>query len=334
MEKKDINDVFKDSFDNFETKVKPSVWKNIKTGLRWGGVGLFVKFLLQKLGTNTVVGVLSSVATVISTVMVMNTINSDDDKNSSDVNTSSVTEPVEVLEKVAPVAVHEVVIEEEKIVEEKVVELPKSVPVAKVQPEKRKETKKQPSKVDKQKLESVIGSLSSQSVASISASPVGGSVPLIVSLENTGTGLSNKWSFTDGKNDNGGKNPIHVFEKPGTYSIYLRSVDEKGKVAVDSVRVEVTGNSSMSPIPTLFSPNGDGVADFFTFKSKNMVNMNVEIFDKSGTLFYTWIGHGGRWDGRTPKGKKAKDGTYFYFIEAEGVDGKKYQQKGAINLAR
>ncbi len=333
MKENDIDDLFKKSFENFEVKVKPSIWKNIQVGLKWGGVGLVVKFILNKIGTNTVVAVLSSAATVISTVMVMNWTNND--KGVSDVKTSTtstvaVAKPAINTDLIAPV------VEEQKTTGPNTPLVDSKVNEEKQQTESLPETisTEEFVKEDTQKMKSVISSFSEQSIASISASPVGGSVPLIVSLMNTGSGNSNKWIYSDGKKENNSSNPVHVFETPGIYTITLVSTNIDGKTAVDSIKIEVTGNSSISTIPTLFSPNGDGIADVFTFQSKNMVNMKVEIFDKKGVIFYKWLGNGGKWDGKNLKGGKAKEGTYFYIITAEGVDGKKYEQKGAINLAR
>lgn len=339
MKENDIDDLFKKSFENFEAQVKPSIWKNIQVGLKWGGAGLVVKFILNKMGTNTIVAVLSSAATVVSTVMVMNWTNGNNEKTSLDVKNS--TESIVPVVKADPVLSVDTKEQIEPVAEVSPIKTT-TVPSVENTPEEEKQTKEllpetdplESVKEDKQKIKSVISSFSGQSIASISASPVGGSVPLIVSLMNTGNGNNNKWMYSDGKKENNSLNPVHVFETPGIYTVTLISTNMEGKTAVDSIQIEVTGNSSISTIPTLFSPNGDGIADVFTFQSKNMVNMKVEIFDKKGVIFYRWLGNGGKWDGKNLKGGKAKEGTYFYFITAEGVDGKKYEQKGAINLAR
>ena len=72
MKKKNIEDLFKDSFENFEAEVSPSVWKNIQTALKGAGLGLLGKMLLNKLGANAIVGIVSSAAAVVATVFVMN----------------------------------------------------------------------------------------------------------------------------------------------------------------------------------------------------------------------------------------------------------------------
>jgi hypothetical protein len=72
MKKNNIEDLFKDSFENFEAEVSPNVWTNIKTAMKGVGIGLLGKALLNKIGTSTIVAVVSSAAAVISTVVVMN----------------------------------------------------------------------------------------------------------------------------------------------------------------------------------------------------------------------------------------------------------------------
>jgi gliding motility-associated-like protein len=121
---------------------------------------------------------------------------------------------------------------------------------------------------------------------------------------------------------------------PGIYTIALTSTGSDGKTSTDSIKVEVTGNSSISAIPLSFSPNGDGVNDIFNFTSKHIANMSSVIFDKKGRTIYKWEGKDFKWDGNDEAGKPAKEGTYFYIINAEGVDGKKFEQKGRINLVR
>ena len=39
-----------------------------------------------------------------------------------------------------------------------------------------------------------------------------------------------------------------------------------------------------------------------------------------------------KWDGKTPNGKIVTDGTYFYILKAEGLDGKKFDLNGSINI--
>lgn len=323
MKKNNIEDLFKDSFEDFEAEVSPGVWSNIQTALKGVGIGLIGKAILNKIGTNTIVAVISSAAAIISTVVIMNWGGKTNTKTISETNI-----PKKVIEKPKPVKVNEIK------------DFLSSDPVEKTNsmseiPESKKENEKTPGSVSikKDKINEVINEYSNLPAASISASPVGGTVPLIINLNNNGNGTTNKWDFGDGQKENG-VNPIHVYDVPGVYTIRLMSAGPDGKAVVDSVKIEVTGNSSISSVPKYFSPNGDGNKDVFSFKSENIASENGVIVDKKGNTVYSWNTIDFQWDGKNLKGLPAPEGTYFYIVNAVGMDGKKFEQKGNIILTR
>ena len=341
MKQDDLEDLFKKSFKDYEAEVNPSVWKNIRVWLKWGGLAFLFNAILNKIGLNTVIAVLSSVAAVIGTVGIMTWTNKTSEttqpgaeKNTSAPKTNVVCPPVPV-DSANKAKTYPLLNEHPK--DNSKTDL--NDKGQKTNDEQKKELKPantgvEPNKKDKKKIESVIAKFSEEPIASISASPVGGTVPLIVNLTNTGTGKTNKWTFSDGKKANDASNPVHVFETPGIYSVILSSVNADGKTATDSIKVEVTGNSSITSVPKEFSPNGDGKLDVFVLQSKNIAHMDAKIFDKKGTVVYKSEGIDAKWDGNDLQGNKAKEGIYFYLINAEGLDGKKYEQKGSVNLTR
>lgn len=327
MKKDNLEDLFKDSFENFEADVNPSVWKNVQTAMKGVGLGLLGKMLLNKLGSSAVVSIVSSAAAIIATVFVMN---------------GTKTETVEPKKEAQPKVVSEVV---KPSVNEIKTFLAPETPVAKEEGAKEniskeavkkdvepKNTNESPIiKKDKKEIEAL---LSNDRIAYISSSCISGSVPFIVSLSNIGTGKINKWKANDGSKVRSEANPIFPFDEPGIYVITLTSTSADGKTALDSVRVEAFSNSSIVPNQREFTPNGDGENDVFAFNSKNIVNMNATIYDKNGNVVYEYKGIDGMWDGTKKNGEKAKDGIYLYVISADGADGKKYKQEGKIKLTR
>ena len=87
-------------------------------------------------------------------------------------------------------------------------------------------------------------------------------------------------------------------------------------------------------IPNVFTPNDDGVNDFFTIKSTGVKEIALQIFNRWGQLMYEFTGAKAAWDGITNNGQKATDGTYFYFIKAIGFDGKEFAKNGPVSLFR
>ncbi|MDQ3046073.1 MAG: gliding motility-associated C-terminal domain-containing protein [Bacteroidota bacterium] len=335
--KENLEDLFKDSFENFEAEVNPGVWKNIQTGLKGAGLGVLIKVLFNKIGTSTLVAVVSSAATVVGTVLVMNWTAADEKPKTE--NETPVVVPKTVVEKPSATEIKEFLADDKTPAPIQVKETP--VAAENTTDRSLSENTNQGSisvKKDKQKIEEAIKSLSGGTVASISSSVIGGSVPLIVNLNNLGTGKINKWDFGAGKKETGA-NPVHVYDVPGIYCVKLSATSADGKTAVDSVKIEVFGNSSVNTTSKMdfFTPNGDGDRDEFTFSSANIKEMRIVIANEKRDIVYIITSQKdpiAKWDGKDMKGKPVNEGTYYYFVNAVGLDGKKIEQKGKINLTR
>lgn len=87
-------------------------------------------------------------------------------------------------------------------------------------------------------------------------------------------------------------------------------------------------------IPTVFSPNDDGVNDIFKITSQNIATLNCKIYDRWGILVneLTKVNEG--WNGRTTSGLLCKVGVYYYVLNATGTDGAATDTKGFVQLLR
>jgi gliding motility-associated-like protein len=328
MKKNDnLEDLFKDSFEDFEADVKPKTWDNIQAALKGAGIGIIIKTLINKIGTNTIIAVVSSAATVIGTIMIMNWTGTGSKKETVSSNTTTPTPPkTEETTNINIVSNSNT---------NNAVESTTTSPLTnKTNTTNTENTVANSSKKSKAELENVVKEIESKSIASINSNVVAGAVPLIVNLSNAGAGKINKWNFGDGKTAKNISNPVHVYDVPGIYTVVLNSTTIDGKTKNDSIKIEVYGNSSLSSIPTTFTPNEDGDQDFFIIKSENIKGMNATILEGNGTIVYSYKGVEIKWDGRNKKGEKAKEGLYYYIIDAEGIDGKKIEKKGSIKLTR
>lgn len=329
MKKNDIEDLFKKSFENYEAEVNPSVWKNIRIGLKWGSLALFFNILLNKIGMNVIIALLSSAAIVISTVAIVNKSGNISDKNSAT-----------IVEKTIPVLASDSMNQlnnmEQKIQDKNTL----SDDITKTTNRDQKtglvsaKINTEATKKDNNNTEPVATKLSNKPIASIFANAIAGTAPLIVELSNKGIGKTNRWNYSDGKKSNSTSNPVHIFETPGVYSVILTSVNAEGKSAIDSIKVEVTVNSSLSSAPKKISPNGDGVNDVLSFNLANIAKLSSKIFDKNGAIVYKSESTDAKWEGKDLQGKDAEEGLYFYTIIAEGVKGDKHELKGSIKLTR
>ena len=107
---------------------------------------------------------------------------------------------------------------------------------------------------------------------------------------------------------------------------------------VDSAGIRITISESHLEMPNAFSPNGDGINDYYQAKSnyKSIVEFHAYIFNRWGQKLYEWTDFTDEkkgWDG-TFHGSPVKDGAYFVLVKARGADGIKYDIRRDVNLIR
>jgi gliding motility-associated-like protein len=90
-------------------------------------------------------------------------------------------------------------------------------------------------------------------------------------------------------------------------------------------------------IPNSFTPNGDGLNDYFLprFYMKRAYNINrLQVFDRWGVSIYNSTGNDIKWDGNYLNGSPADVGTYHYLIVVKFIDGNEKVFKGDFMLIR
>ena len=175
-------------------------------------------------------------------------------------------------------------------------------------------------------------------IASFTMNPSGDILPnTTVNFTNTSTsGSSITWNFGDPLSgiQNGSilSAPTHTYADTGSYCVTLIA-QEAG--CTDSVQkcFEVFSQISIV-VPNTFTPNGDGKNDLFFIKTTGIASLTCDIFDRWGVKVYTLEGIGGTWNGTTNKGAKASSGTYYYVLNATGINGTTKQERGFIELIR
>jgi gliding motility-associated-like protein len=163
----------------------------------------------------------------------------------------------------------------------------------------------------------------------LGANPLSGTSPLLVNFTNQSGGAYNYyWTFGDNNNNtSSATDPTHTFTATGVYVVTLLTTDATGLCSITStITIEVLDNSLLE-VPNVFTPNGDGSNEVFIIKTKGISELTCEIYNRWGLKLYTISNPLDFWDG---SGYSA--GTYFYIMEAKGVDGKEYKQQGFISL--
>ena len=140
------------------------------------------------------------------------------------------------------------------------------------------------------------------------------------------------WDFGDSTQQES-LNPEHKFEAPGNYTVYCMMYEEGNDCpARDSLTFEIQHDGEIV-IPELFSPNGDGVNDYFYVRGF-MQSIDLRIFNKNGRLVKTISDAKEKWNGRTEEGRKLSKGEYRYELKAQLSVCKDFEQEGIIRLVR
>ncbi|KAB2868934.1 MAG: T9SS type B sorting domain-containing protein [Bacteroidales bacterium] len=136
--------------------------------------------------------------------------------------------------------------------------------------------------------------------------------------------------------------------KPGYFKIFHMSVNTMSGCK-DSVEVEVVVDSSKiksDAVPNVFTPNNDGLNDYFRFVKpedniKSIKTFTIRILSRTGKLIYQYTGNPKEWEGWNGKidgkGADAAEGVYYFIIEAKGWDDKEFDYgpyKGFLHLYR
>ena len=74
-------------------------------------------------------------------------------------------------------------------------------------------------------------------------------------------------------------------------------------------------------IPNVFTPDNDGVNDYFRLSASGFESITCTIFNRHGEPVYRFYGENGTWDGFTHAGVKVTPGTYFVLVEYQTSDG-------------
>lgn len=87
--------------------------------------------------------------------------------------------------------------------------------------------------------------------------------------------------------------------------------------------------------PSAFSPNGDGLNDYFTPNLSDYQKLvSFQVFDRYGKEVYANNNPEKGWDGKYPDGKDAAQDTYMYIMQYTCTDGQNYTKKGDVTLVK
>lgn len=129
-----------------------------------------------------------------------------------------------------------------------------------------------------------------------------------VQLKGSGNGFP-YWKDETGKFFSNNMNPTIRPEVTTSYTLLL--IDNNKCVTTDEVRVNV-----IIPIPNAFSPNNDGMNDYFLVeKITEFPSSSLKVFNKWGKMVYEASPYLNEFNGMSNKGDLLPDEVYYYVLD-------------------
>ena len=130
------------------------------------------------------------------------------------------------------------------------------------------------------------------------------------------------------------KTVFHSYTIDGIYNVTLTSFNDAG-CSISVSKTIVIGKGSSVAFPTVFSPNNDGINDFYRPKYRGLTEFTMFIYDQLGNLIFeftttdaiglendnTW-----GWNGIEEKNTTSKSGHYRCYFSGKTIDNKVIQK--------
>lgn len=162
---------------------------------------------------------------------------------------------------------------------------------------------------------------------------VGDTIQLSV---NSQPGYSYSWSpEAFFRNITGARYPTVRGKIPESGFVTVTGRNRFGCTATDSIRIS-TKPCCQVAFPTVFSPNGDGLNDFFKpLMQPGQKIVSFQVFNRRGNLVFDNPNAQKGWDGTyEDTGDAAGQEVYFYRIVYNCTDGTVFEEKGDVTLLR
>lgn len=186
-------------------------------------------------------------------------------------------------------------------------------------------------------------------IAAINGAPIIGYVPISPIFDNLSQ-FANDFLWVFGNGDsllaNSSASVSATFVDTGAYWVML--VAYAGNCS-DTAYLQL--NYSLEPIvipppvvvvfpvvfepSNVFTPNADETNKYFTFNMQNIIELDIQIFNRWGNVMYqTKDVSNFYWDGQSTEGLEAEEGVYFIKYSAKGIQNEIFKGNGFLHLIR
>ena len=318
-DKKEIEQIVKEKFENFQPDVPDSLWSSIESSISTTPP-LSAPTLS---GGSKIIAVAVGVSIIIGSALIMYNNQGEDVAVAATIGQQTESKEVPEEDKsTPPTEINTKIISVETSENWKEIQSPKEVRIKVISPKEEIERRKHSSVADMhiskssrkvitlQDLDKMQNTHSNEQgadqldsvtvivenpeenappFASIIASVVGGNAPLEVEFDQQSVNGSVSWNFGDG-NSSSERAPTYIYTNPGVYYVKLSIQTENGDLAFDERMIEVLEpdnaeelrndkRSQITSKPNVFTPNGDGINDYMSVGAENMESFHFLLLD-------------------------------------------------------
>ena len=139
------------------------------------------------------------------------------------------------------------------------------------------------------------------------------------------------WDFNDGDTSDE-VNPLHSYHDLYDHTITLYAEGPLG--CVDSISDVFIPVANLY-VPSAFTPNNDGINDFFKVEGHDIFSFEIWVYNRWGELVYNSRDLDDVWDGSDRGGEYyVKDGVYVYTLKAVGIRENGIEETGTVTVYR
>lgn len=139
---------------------------------------------------------------------------------------------------------------------------------------------------------------------------------------------------------------MYTLTQSGGYyvKLYVTFTQDSDTIEYESEPISIVISESKLVCPDGFSPNGDGINDYFRITAQSIVKLKATFVNRWGQKVHSATLENAEhaedepnklilWDGRK-NGEYVKDGVYFLNLYGLGSDGLEYKIKKAVNVLK
>ena len=130
---------------------------------------------------------------------------------------------------------------------------------------------------------------------------------------------------------------LHALQRPVaspliTTVYHVTNTSTEGCHVTDQFKLVVLNDAEVF-VPTAFTPNGDGLNDYFGPLGKAPEDFSMQIFNRYGEVVFKTTSMNSKWNG-VYKGAVQQMGVFIYLINYKDIHHNTKQLKGSFTLIR